>query len=266
MEVRREFFKFEGLRVPVEIHGAGEPVIFFPGLGVHPRYYREGMTRLGRHFTVFVPDLSFRTHSDLPVRIDGYREFAETLAERYAPQAFRAGHSYGGSLALLGSVPAIALSPLIPLTVGWASKVGRAVRLQLREYLGFEGRRGAGWAWNIMRDYVGTAFRRPASLFPTVSETLHCIAHSFRPTAPRAHIVLAEFDRLYLPGECEAFLARPRRDGVVVRRVPRGHGWPVTHPDLLEAEVLEAVRATRHVKKAAVRAQPGMLHRVDAHR
>ena len=245
MVLRHEFFRFDGLQVPVEIHGDGEPVIFLPGLGVHPRYYREGMTRLGRHFTVFVPDLSFRTHADLPARIDGYRELSEALAGQYAPQAFRAGHSYGGFLALLGSVPAIALSPLIPLTVGLVRKMGRAVRLQLREYLGFEGRRGAGWAWNILRDYVSTAVRRPASLFPTVSETLHCIAHSFRPTAPKAHIVLAEFDQLYLPGEYEAFLAESERDEVVVRRVPRGHGWPVTHPELLEAEVLAAVRATR---------------------
>ncbi len=244
MTVRRESFRFDGLQVPVEIHGDGEPVIFLPGLGVHPRYYREGMSRLGRHFTVFVPDLSFRTHADLPARVDRYREFAEALAERHAPQAFRAGHSYGGFLALLGSVPAIALSPLIPLKVGMGRKFGRAVRLQLREYLGFEGRKGAGWAWSILRDYVGTAIRRPASLFPTVSETLHCIANSFRPTAPRAHIVLAEFDRLYLPEETETFVARSGRQAVVVRRVPRGHGWPVTHPELLESEVVAAVRAT----------------------
>ena len=245
MAVRHESFKFDGLQVPVEIHGDGEPVIFLPGLGVHPGYYRDGMTRLGQHFTVFVPDLSFRTHADLPARVERYREFSEALAERHAPQAFRAGHSYGGFLALLGSVPAIALSPLIPLTVGWGNKFGRAVRLQLREYLGFEGRRGAGWAWGILRDYLGAAVMNPSSLFPTVAETLHCIAHTFRPTAPRAHIVLAEFDRLYLPAETETFLARSRRESVVVRRVPRGHGWPVTHPELLETEVLEAVRATR---------------------
>lgn len=243
MTVRREHFRFDGLRVPVEIHGKGEPFIFLPGLGVHPRYYGEGLARLGRHFTVFVPDLSFRTHSELPAGVDTYREVAEAFAERYAPQAFRAGHSYGGFLALLGSGPAIALSPLIPLTVGWASKVGRAVRLQLREYLGLEGRRGAGWAWSIMRDYAGAALRRPASLFPTVSETLHCLAHSFRPTAPKAHIVLADFDQLYLPGEYERFLAHSGPNELVVRRVPRGHGWPVTHPGLLEDEVLAAVRS-----------------------
>jgi pimeloyl-ACP methyl ester carboxylesterase len=245
MTVRHESFRFDGLQVPVEIHGRGEPVIFLPGLGVHPGYYRDGMTRLGQHFTVFVPDLSFRTHADLPAQVDRYREFAEVLAERHAPQAFRAGHSYGGFLALLGSVPAIALSPLIPLRVGLGRKFGRAVRLQLREYLGFEGRRGAGWAWNILRDYLGTAVLHPTSLFPTVSETLHCIAHSFRPTAPRAHIILAEYDRLYLPAETETFVARSKKSAVVVRRVPRGHGWPVTHPELLETEVLQAVRATR---------------------
>ena len=245
MAVRRDSFSFDGLRVPVEIHGDGDPVIFVPGLGVHPRYYGEGLTRLGRHFTVFVPDLSFRTHADLPARVDRYRELLEALATRYAPSAFRAGHSYGGFLALLGSAPAIALSPLIPLNVGWTSKVGRAVRLQLREYFGLEGRRGAGWAWNILRDYLRTALRSPASLFPTVSETLHGIAHTFRPTAPRAHIVLAEYDRLYLPAEYERYLERSKRPAVVVRHVPRGHGWPVTHPELLETEVLEAIAATR---------------------
>ncbi len=240
MMIRREHFRFDGLQVPVQIHGDGDPMIFLPGLGVHPRYYGDGMDRLARHFTVFVPDLSFKTHMDLPARVDAYRNLAESLAERYAPQAFRAGHSYGGFVALLGSVPAVALSPLIPLTVGWGRKFGRAVRLQLREYMGFEGRRGAGWAWGILRDYVGTAVRRPASLFPAVSETIHCIAHPFRPTAPRAHVVLADFDQLYRPGECETFLAKASREELVVRRVPRGHSWPVTHPELLEAEILAA--------------------------
>jgi len=244
MAVRHEVFRFDGLQVPLEIHGDGEPVIFLPGLGVHPAYYREGMTRLSRHFTVFVPDLSFRTHADLPARVERYRELLEALADAHAPKAFRAGHSYGGFLALLGSMPAVALSPLIPLTVGRGSKFGRAVRLQLREYLGFEGKRGVCWAWSILRDYLGAAARHPASLFPAVSETLHCLAHTFRPTAPRAHIVLAQFDQLYLPAEYETFLASSSCPPVI-RRVPRGHGWPVTHPELLEAEVLEAVRPTR---------------------
>jgi len=244
MAPRRERFRFDGLQVPVEVHGDGDPIIFLPGLGVHPDYYHEGIARLGHHFTVFVPDLSFRTHADLPSRVERYRELAEAMADRFASEAFRVGHSYGGFLALLGSAPAIALSPLIPLTVGWGTKVGRAVHLQLREYLGLEGRGGARWAWNILRDYVATAVRCPTSLFPAVSETLHCLAHSFRPTAPSAHIILAEFDCLYLPGETESFLAGSKRE-VVVRRVQRGHDWPVTHPDLLETEVLAAVRSTR---------------------
>lgn len=239
---RHDLFRFDGLRVPVEIRGAGSPLIFLPGLGVHPRYYDEGIGRLADHFTVLVPDLSFRTHADLPEQVERYRALAEDLADHYAPTAFRAGHSFGGFLALLGSVPAIALSPLIPLAVGWSQKVGRAARLQAREYLGLEGRRGAGWAWAIFRDYVGTAVRRPASLFPTVSETLHCIADRFRPTAPEAHVVLAEYDRLYHVRESETFLANAEREGLIVRRVRRGHGWPVTHPDLLEIEVRQAVR------------------------
>lgn len=247
--MRHESFRFDGLRVPVEIHGRGEPVIFLPGLGVHPGYYRDGMARLGRHFTVIIPDLSFRTHADLPAEVERYREFTEALAERHAPGAFRAGHSYGGFLALLGSVPAIALSPLVPLRMGLPRKFGRAVRLQLREYLGFEGRGGAGWAWGILRDYAGTAIRSPASLFPAVKETLQGIANTFRPTAPKAHVVLAEFDRLYLPAETEKFLARSGKAALVVRRVRRGHGWPVTHPELLEAEVLESIQATQSARE-----------------
>lgn len=234
-------FRFDGLRVPVEIRGEGPPLIFLPGLGVHPRYYDEGIARLARRLTVVVPDLSFRTHTDLPDQVERYRAFAEDFADRYAPSAFRAGHSFGGFLALLGSVPAIALSPLIPLAVGWSRKVGRAVRLQSREYFGLEGRRGAGWAWSICRDYVGMTVRRPASLFPTVSETLHCIADRFRPTAPEAHVVLAEYDRLYHVRESESFLAHADRGRLVVRRVRRGHGWPVTHPELLELEVAQAM-------------------------
>ena len=242
---RYERFHYGDLRVPVEIHGTGRPLIFLPGLGVHPRYYREGLARLARQFTVFVPDLSFQTHDTLPEHADRYRELLEALADRYAPSACRVGHSYGGLLALLGSAPAVALSPLIPLDVGWTGKFGRAVRLQLREYLGLEGRRGAPWAWSIFRDYLGTAIRRPASLFPAVSETLHCLASAFRPTAPAAHIVVAEFDRLYRPDEYETFLARSLSTGIVVRRVPRGHAWPVTHPDLFEREVLHAVGSGR---------------------
>ena len=245
MTPRQERFRFDGFEVPVEIHGSGEPLVFLPGLGVHPRYYRDGLARLGRHFTVFAPDLSFRTHGDLPGRVDRYRELLEALADRYAPAACRVGHSYGGFLALLGSAPAVALSPLIPLKVGWGSKVGRAIQLQLREYLGFEGRRGVAWAWSIFRDYLGTAVRSPACLFPAVSETLHCLASAFRLTAPAAHIVVADFDRLYRPRDYETFLARSESAGIVVRRVPCGHAWPVTHPDLLEREVLEAVGSTR---------------------
>jgi hypothetical protein len=240
--VRRDSFRFDGIRVPVEIHGDGAPLVFLPGLGVHPFYYREGLERLSGHLTVFVPDLSFRTHADLPEQVARYRSLAEDLADRYAPDAFRAGHSFGGFLALLGSVPAIALSPLVPVAIGWRRKVGRAIRLQAREYLGMEGSRGAGWAWSILKDYLRTAVRRPASLFPAVSETLHCIAHTFRPTAPKAHVVLAEYDRLYLRGEYESFLEGSGSEALVVRRVSTGHGWPVTHPDLLEREVVRAVQ------------------------
>lgn len=248
--VLRDEFRFDGLRIPVDIRGRSRPLLFLPGLGVHPDYYGDGLDRLARSFSVIAPDLSFRTHATLPEQVERYRQLAEELAQRYAPGAARAGHSFGGLLALLGSVPAVALSPLIPLAVGWRHKIGRAVRLQLREYLGFEGRRGARWAWNILRDYARTAARSPASLFPAVSETLHGLACSLRPTAPIAHVVVAEFDRLYRPGETESFLESVRCEQLVVRRLACGHCWPVTHPVLLEREVTEAVRSADRAASA----------------
>lgn len=240
----RDHFRFDGLTIPVEIHGVGPPLLFLPGLGVHPDHYREGLSELAAARTVFVPDLSFRTHADLPDRVARYRQLVEDLAARYAPSAPRAGHSFGGFLALLGSAPAVALSPLVPVAIGWRRKVARAVRLQLREYMGFEGRRGVCWAWSIMREYVATAVRRPASLFPAVSETLQAISHVFRPTAPAGRIVLAEFDRLYHVTESESYLSAAGGD-FLVRRVPYGHSWPVTRPALLTRELRQALADRR---------------------
>ena len=238
--LRHDRCRFDGLTIPVEIHGDGAPVLFLPGLGVHPGHYREGLSGLGDRATVFVPDLSFRTHADLPDRVARYRQLVEELAVRYAPTAPRAGHSFGGFLALLGPAPAVALSPLVPVAIGWRRKVGRAVRLQLREYLGFEGSRGSRWAWSIMKEYVATAVRRPASLFPAISETLQAISHAFRPTAPAGRIVLAEFDRLYHVVESETFLSAAGGE-FVVSRLPHGHSWPVTHPELLARELRRAL-------------------------
>jgi pimeloyl-ACP methyl ester carboxylesterase len=238
---RSEACRFDGLSVPVEIWGGdGRPLVFLPGLGAHPAYYHDGLRRLARHFTVFVPDLSFRTHTALPESVAGYQAVAESLADRYAPGAPWAGHSFGGLIALLGSRVAIALSPMVPLTVSWPANVGRAVLLQLFEYLGLEGRRGPGWAWGIMCDYLRTSVRHPRCLFPAVSETLHCFGDLFRPSAPLAHVLLARFDWLYFRREYDAFLAGIPRERIVVRRVRRGHDWPVTDPALLEREVLRA--------------------------
>lgn len=239
---RCESFRFDGLRVPVEIWGGGgsAPLVFLPGMGAHPIYYGKGLQRLSEHYTVFVPDLSFRTHESLPARVVRYQALAERLGDLFAPEAPQAGHSFGGLIALMGSRPAIALSPTVPVPVGWATKIGRAVMLQLREYLGLEGRYGVRWAWGIMKDYVRTAARRPSCLFPVVSETLHCLAHVFRPVAPRAHVILADFDRLYRRQEYDAYLAVSATDRIVVRRVRTGHDWPVTHPVLLEREILAA--------------------------
>jgi len=240
--VMRDSRTLDGRPVAVEIHeGPDEPLLFLPGYGVHPSYYEEGIRRLARHFTVVCPDLSFRSGVPLPERIVRYRSLLEEVAERYAPGAPRAGHSFGGLMALLGPDPAVALSPMIPIPRGWPTKVARALLLQLREYAGLDGWRGVVWATRIAGDYLRTAVRRPRSIFPAVSETLGDVIETFLPVAPRAVMILAKHDLLYLPAEYDRYLARAAADRIHVRSVPRGHDWPVTHPALLESELVEAL-------------------------
>ncbi len=240
---RIETFAFDGLRVPVEVWGSGSRMlVFFPGMGVHPAYYRAGVRALARRFKVFVPDLSFRTHRTLFEEVAGYVQFAEAFAERYAPGAPRAGHSFGGLLALLGTAPAIACSPLVPLRIGWLRLIGRAARLQVREYLGREGLPGVRWAWGILRDYLAAAVRSPRALFPALSRTLSGLSRALLPRTGRAHVILARHDLLYLPRESERYLALLPERGLTVRRLDTGHDWPVTRPDLLLREVDRAAR------------------------
>ncbi len=241
-----EQVSFDGMQVPVEIYaGPDRPLLFLPGFGVHPVNYRPGVEKLARHFTVFMPDLSFRTHADLPRQVARYQAFVELLSDRYASDAPRTGHSFGGLLALIGTRPAVALSPMIPLSVGWPSKIGRAALLQLREYAGLDGRRGVRWAFHIFGEYVRTAALRPHCLFPSVSETLGGLREEFRPTAPQSTLVLARGDQLYRRSEYDAYLALSDKARIETRYVSRGHDWPVTHPELVEQEVVEALHARR---------------------
>lgn len=243
---RLERFAHDGLDIPVEIWGSDNPpLVFLPGMGVHPAYYADGLSRLALHFTVTVPDLSFRTHDRLPETIERYLQLTEALAQVFAPNAPRAGHSFGGFLALLGDRPAVALSPTIPIRGGWTAKFGRAVHLQLREYAGFEGRRGICWAWSILRDYARTTALRPRCLFPAISETLRSVTDRYRPVAPAAHVVLARYDSLYRQREYTEYLSSVSNPDIVVRQVERGHDWPVTDPALLESEMLRAVPTAR---------------------
>ena len=242
-----EQLSFDGMQVPVEIYaGPDRPLLFLPGFGVHPLNYREGVERLARHFTVFMPDLSFRTHAELPLQVARYRAFVELLSDRYAPEAPQTGHSFGGLLALLGTRQAVALSPMIPISVGWPTKFRRAILLELREFVGFEGWRGVRWAFHISGEYIRTAALRPHCLFPSVSETLGQIREEFLPTAPHSTLILARRDRLYLQSEYDSYLALSDMARIKTRYVSRGHDWPVTHPELVEREVLEALGIERH--------------------
>lgn len=239
--VQRETFCFDGLRVPVEIRGsAPEALVFLPGLGAHPRYYRQGLEGLAEDFRVVMPDLSFRTHRTLPRDVPAYLALVEALAAEFAPGAPWCGHSFGGLLALLSPGPAIACAPSVPIRVPFLVILGRAIRLQLKEYAGGEGRAGMAYAWRIMLDYVRAGIVTPRALYPVVGDTTGGFDDSFLPAAECAVVFLSRVDCLYRPEEYERYLDRIGTGRVQVERLRAGHDWPVTHPDLVPRLVGEA--------------------------
>lgn len=242
----KDTFSFDGLHVPVEIWGSGpEALVFLPGLGVHPSYYGDGIARLAERSRVVLPDLSFKTHGSLFQDVAAYAEFAEELADRYAPEAPRVGHSFGGLVAMLGNRPAIACAPSVPVKRRWITVVGRAVRLQLEEYTGGEGWPGARFAARIMVDYVSAAIRKPRVLFPTVTDTLAGVKSGLHPVCPRAHVILSRADALYRTEEYQLYLDHLPDDRLTVTTLDAGHDWPVTRPELLARMVMEAARLLR---------------------
>lgn len=244
--MQRETFSFDGLRVPVEIRGsASETLVFLPGLGTHPRYYRQGLDRLARDFRVVMPDLSFRTHRTLPQNVSTYLALVEAVAGEYAPGAAWCGHSFGGLLALLSSRPAIACAPSVPIRVPFVVILGRAIRLQLTEYTGSEGRAGIGYAWRIMLDYVRAGIITPRALYPVVGDTIRGFHDSFLPAPECAVVYLSRSDSLYRPEEYVGYLERLRTGRVRVEHLGVGHDWPVTQPDLVHRLVREAYAELR---------------------
>lgn len=239
---RIEHFEFHGRKVPVEIRGAGsDSLLFLPGMGVHPRHYAAGLERLAGHRRVVTPDLSFGSHLRLPADVAEYLACVEAVAAEFAPDAPRAGHSLGGLLALMGDRPAVALSPLIPIDTTWVAQVWRAVRLQIRELAGIEGARGVRWALAMLANYVNMAITAPGKLFPALGATHTPDTLAFPPTAPAARLVLGRYDHLYRTDEYERYVEAAGWGGSAIRWLPHGHDWPVTHPELMEREVLSAL-------------------------
>lgn len=240
---RIDRFSGDELHCDVYRWGDGPPrLLFLPGMGVHPLHYAPGLRRLARHFAVVSPDLSFRSNPTLPVDWAGYLTCVEAVAARFAPDAARAGHSLGGLIALQGNQPAIALSPLIPVRLGWLRQIWRAVRLQLREYAGMEGPRGMRWALAMLANYLGMALTAPEKLFPALRSTHSELIDEFRPRAPSVRLVLGRQDRLYRMAEYGRYVERTGLGSDSVRWLPHGHAWPVTRPSLFESEILDALQ------------------------
>jgi len=254
--LRSESFRHGRLKFPVHIRGgASDALLFLPGMGVHPRHYADGLDRLARRFTVVCPDLSFGSNRVLPEDLEGYLRCVEGVAHRFAPTAPRAGHSLGGLLAMLGDQHAIGLSPMIPLPLTWFGQIWRAVRLQLREFAGVEGRRGARWALAMFANYVGMAATAPTKLFPAVSCAHRTFDEPFRPRASGVQLILGHFDELYRRSEYRQFAAISGVPEAAIKWLPRGHDWPATHPELLEREILAALESRPPISAAGARSE-----------
>ncbi len=242
--------------MPVETRGAAErTLVFLPGLGVHPRYYRRGLDRLARSLTVMVPDLSFRSHRRLPATVEDYLDAVSTLEPRVPADAVWSGHSFGGLLAMLRPGPAIACAPSIPSRTPFPTVVARAAWLQLREYTGREGPHGMAYAGRILLDYLRAAILRPRSLFPVVA-ALHRSPEGFPVVATPCRVFLCERDEMYSRREYAGWLDRQRGAGIEVEYVRDGHDWPITRPRRFEERMTRAFEELTDVTADAARTTP----------
>jgi len=214
--------------------------VFLPGLGVDPREYRGGFNLLADDFRIVVPNLSFRGARALPQSIEDYLAFVTGLAEDLAPDAIWAGHSFGALLALLGPAPAIACAPSVPAEVALPRMFARAIRLQLREYLGFAGRAAIAYAARTTIEYLSTAALRPRSLF-SITGALNAAPRERSPRCPDAVVYLSKRDELYRPEEYDAYFGAALSCRLQLIEVMDGHDWPITRPARVAERVHEAV-------------------------
>jgi hypothetical protein len=240
-----ETYEAEGFEVTVETRGtAGDTLVFLPGLGCAPIEYRRGLDLFARDNRVVVPDLSFRAASSLPTSIDQYLRVVSDVCARAAPGAPWAGHSFGGLLALLQPGPAIACAPSVPARTAFHRSLGRAVRLQLREYAGLEGRAGVPYAFRTMRDYVTRAVLGPKAIFSIMAALRE--DPGGRPVRAGSGVVyLCRKDEMYLQREYAAYFGERTHQGLQFHEVAEGHDWPVTHAERLAERLRSAMAMLR---------------------
>ena len=236
-----ETYEAEGFEVPVETWGsAGDTLVFLPGLGCAPGEYRRGLEVAARDFRIVVPDFSFRTRPRLPTSIGEYFRVVSSLSDQLAPDAPWAGHSFGGLLALMHPGAAIACAPSVPARIAFPRTLGRAVQLQLREYVGLEGSSAPLYALRAARDYVGRAVSRPRALFSITAELNdHPDRHPTR--CDRAVVYLSRGDALYRRSEYDAYFRNRDRCRLLLCDVEEGHDWPITHGERLAERLREAI-------------------------
>ena len=238
-----ETYEAEGLEVPVETWGSGtDTLVFLPGLGCAPQEYARGLGLAARNRRIVALDLSFRGRTDLPTSIEQYVRVVNEVCQQAAPGAPRAGHSFGGLLALLHPGPAIACAPSVPARVALPRTFARAVALQLREYAGLEGRAAVPFALRTSRDYVVRALRRPRALF-SITSALNDDPGTRPARAKAAVVYLCRKDEMYRRLEYDGYFGSSYAAAYEFREVDEGHDWPVTHADRFAERIDTALEA-----------------------
>ena len=160
------FASVNGVRLYYEMHGAGDPIVLIPGLGLDHFYFQYAIPELQRHFRVVAYDPRGTGESDRPSGEYSMELWADDLAALLAGlgigRAHIVGSSLGGCVAfeLLRRKPDLAQSLIL---VAGFSELDRALETNFRMRIAIIERLGMGdvirdhvMLWTLSREFIAT--------------------------------------------------------------------------------------------------------------
>lgn len=265
-----------GQPIPIQSFGPGEggpSVLFLPGFGRMPHHY-EMLPRLAEHHGVRVVAPFLTPNNAMP---EPPRSFRACVALTRAVSSALAregwidagttvvGHSTGASVGLcladLETPPAgiLALNPVMPVTYSVGGFLGRSLRITARQLTGRTGPWWRGWSLLLRSggSQLANLLRRPGVSWALARDLGELQLQEFRLLYDAMGSRGSRFRQpcTILQAEGDEFF-RPPRDlrpwmGLVFERFdlrelrdPRGHEWPLMHPDFA-AETIAGWIASR---------------------